>query len=267
MTRSAGRPTLAALADVLREGTFDPTVFAADPRAGARALAARWVRRQARVEAERRRVAGLFAPERDAWAAGHTAVAGVDEVGRGPIAGPVVAAAVVFRAECFIPALRDSKQLRPADREAVYQAILGQGASVGIGAAEVWEIDRLNILGATRLAWVRALAALPQPPSFVLLDGNIPAPVPIPQRTIVHGDARCASIAAASVVAKVTRDRLMVALDAQYPDYGFARHKGYRTADHLRALRRHGPSPVHRTRYLPDDLLQRPLAPGWGAHE
>jgi ribonuclease HII len=257
--RSRDRLTLAALRAALADGRITPADVKRDPRAGARALAARWARRLARAEAERRRIAALFEPERAAWAAGVSAIAGVDEVGRGPIAGPVVAAAVVFPGECFIAALRDSKQLRPRDREMVYQAILDSGAMVGIGMADVEEIERLNVLGATRLAWARALASLAPPPALVLLDGNLPAPVVIPQRTMVKGDARCASIAAASVVAKVTRDRWMQDADRRHPEYGFARHKGYRTAEHLQALRRWGPSPVHRPRYLPVELRQQSL--------
>jgi ribonuclease HII len=208
------------------------------------------------------RVAELFAPEREAWAAGMMPVAGVDEAGRGPLAGPVVAAAVVFPCEQHVQGLRDSKRLSPRQRERVYDAIVTSGAAVGVGVAEVWEIDRLNILGATRLAWNRALDALGLTPALVLLDGNARASISIPQRTIVRGDAQCASIAAASVVAKVTRDRMMVALDAAHPGYGFARHKGYATAAHLWALRRLGPTPVHRRAYLPAALFQEPVLPG-----
>ncbi|MBI3997752.1 MAG: ribonuclease HII [Armatimonadetes bacterium] len=259
MSRSAGRPTLAALAEALRTGRFDPSALSDDPRIGARQLAARWARRRARLEEERRRLERLFALEREAWAEGLAPVAGVDEAGRGPLAGPVVAAAVIFPAEQHIPHLRDSKQVRPGDREVLYEALMASGAMVGIGIADVEEINRFNILGATGLAWSRALASLGHSPALVLVDGNRRAPVTIPQRTIVGGDARCASIAAASVVAKVTRDRLMVALDRRLPQYGFARHKGYATAEHLAALRRWGPSPVHRRVFLPADLQQVPL--------
>ena len=261
MSRSPDRPTLATLAAALANGRITPVDLKDDPREGAQALAARWARRLERADAERRRLTALFEPERDAWAAGISAVAGVDEVGRGPIAGPVVAAAVVFPGERFIPTLRDSKQVRPRDREVVYEAIFASGAAVGIGMADVEEIERLNILGATRLAWARALAALAHPPALVLLDGNLPAPVTIPQRTMVKGDARCASIAAASIVAKVTRDRWMLEADRLHPEYGFAKHKGYRTAEHMQALRRWGPSPVHRQRYLPVELRQLSLLP------
>ncbi len=259
MSRSTARPPLAALPAALADGRITPKALRRDPRAGARALAARWARRLERATAERQRLAALFQPERDAWATGLSSVAGVDEVGRGPIAGPVVAAAVVFPGEQFIPSLRDSKQVRPRDRDVVYDAIMASGAAVGLGMADVGEIERHNILGATRLAWARALSALASPPVLVLLDGNLPAPVTIPQRTMVKGDARCASIAAASIIAKVTRDRWMQDADRRYPEYGFARHKGYRTVEHMRALRRWGPSPVHRQRYLPAELRQLSL--------
>jgi ribonuclease HII len=257
---SAPRPSLAALAAALRAGTLDPSALAADPRAGARALAERAARRQARLETERRRLEALFAHEAAAWRAGATTVAGVDEAGRGPLAGPVVAAAVVFPAVAPLWRLRDSKQLDPRARERLYDEIASSGASIGIGLADVDEIERHNILGATQLAWARAVASLPAIPALVLLDGNRPGALPAPQRTVVKGDARCASIAAASIIAKVTRDRLMVDLDRRYPQYGFARHKGYATADHLAALRRFGPSPVHRHRYLPAALRRIELS-------
>ncbi len=255
------RPPLAVLAAHLADGRITPADLERDPRIGARLLAARWTRRLERVEAERRRLVGLFTPERQAWARGVSAVAGVDEAGRGPIAGPVVAAAVIFPGERFIRTLRDSKQVRPRDREVLYDEIFASGAAVGVGMADVDEIERLNILGATRLAWSRAVASLEPPPALVLLDGNIEAPVAMPQRTIVRGDGCCASIAAASIVAKVTRDRWMIDADRKHPQYGFAKHKGYRTAEHMRALRRWGPSPVHRQRYLPVELRQVSLLP------
>jgi ribonuclease HII len=259
MTRFAGRPTLPALAAALRAGELDPADLADDPRLGARALAERWRRRRQREEAEAGRLAAMFAREREAWAAGVSPVAGVDEAGRGPLAGPVVAAAVVFPEIRPIHRLNDSKKLRPEERAAIYDAIAAAGAWIGIGTADVEEIDRHNILGATGLAWGRAIASLPRPPALVLLDGNVRASLRIPQVTIVRGDATCASIAAASIVAKVVRDRLMTDLDRRFPGYGFGRHKGYATAEHLNALRRLGPSPAHRRAFLPRDLQQQVL--------
>jgi ribonuclease HII len=255
----AGQPTLAAVAASLRSGHFDPSTLEADPRAGARALAARWERRRLRAELEARRLAVMFVREQSAWRAGLSPVAGVDEAGRGPLAGPVVAAAVIFPGVRLIRKLRDSKRLQPDEREALYDDIAASGATIGVGIAEVGEIDHFNILGATRLAWARAVASLRQTPALVLIDGNMRAELSIPQATLVRGDAQCASIAAASIVAKVTRDRLMVELDRRHPQYGFARHKGYATLEHLAALRRFGPSPVHRRAFLPADLRQEHL--------
>lgn len=206
------------------------------------------------------RPVALFTREREAWAQGISPVAGLDEAGRGPLAGPVVASAVIFPCERPIPNLRDSKQLTPRMREAVFDAIQASGALIGIGIADVTEIDRHNILGATKLAWGRAVASLGQVPALVLVDGNVRAPLSVPQVTLVKGDQHCASIAAASVVAKVTRDRLMAALDLHEPRYGFARHKGYATPQHLAALRRWGPTPAHRRAFLPpgvSSLLDR----------
>lgn len=194
-----------------------------------------------------------------ARAAGWARVAGVDEAGRGPLAGPVVAAAVVLPALPALPppllALRDSKALPPAERERLLAWLCGTAAeglvTWGVGWAEPAEIDRLNILRATHAAMARALAALSPPADGALVDGLPVAGLPCPHRALVRGDATCLAIAAASVVAKVTRDRRMQALDEEYPGYGFARHKGYPTPEHLRALEELGPSPCHRRSFAP----------------
>lgn len=179
-------------------------------------------------------------------------MAGVDEAGRGPLAGPVVAAAVVLPPEFDGPGLDDSKKLTPGRREALHAALTSHPDVVWAEArAEVEEIDRLNILRATHLAMARALASLPRPAEHALVDGRPVPGLPVPHTAIVGGDALSLSIAAASIIAKVTRDRLMTALDARFPEYGFARHKGYGVRDHLEALRRHGPSPVHRQSFAP----------------
>jgi ribonuclease HII len=197
--------------------------------------------------------------EQEAWHAGFRCVAGVDEAGRGPLAGPVVAAAVAFdreflaaEADQSLAGLNDSKQLPAARREFFFALISAcPQARIGIASASVEEIERVNILHATHLAMGRALAQLDPAPDLALVDG-LPVPgLPVPHRAIVGGDAASLSIAAASVIAKVTRDRLMVALARQYPAYGFERHKGYGTPEHLAALRRHGPCPVHRKGFAP----------------
>ena len=188
-----------------------------------------------------------FALERAHWAAGRRYVAGLDEAGRGCLAGPVVAAAVVLPPDARLPGLDDSKALTAAQREALLPRIEAEALALGVGQCAPDEIDRLNILRASLEAMRRAAAALALPPDALLVDGNQPLPVaPCVQEAVVKGDARSLSIAAASVVAKVTRDRLMAALDAEFPAYGWAGHKGYPTAAHYAALRAHGPSPHHR---------------------
>ena len=193
-----------------------------------------------------------FSRERALRARGIFLVAGVDEAGRGPLAGPVVAAAVILPDDCAIEGLNDSKKLTAKKREH-FHAMLTVRADIhwGIGQADVAEIDRLNILRATHLAMARAVAALPRKPDHALVDGLPVRGLPVPHTALVGGDTLSLSIAAASIIAKVTRDRLMTALDAEYPQYGFARHKGYGVREHLEALRSHGPSPVHRRSFQP----------------
>jgi len=189
--------------------------------------------------------------ERRAQDDGWTLVAGVDEAGRGPLAGPVVAAAVILRADSAPAGVRDSKCLTAAEREAAYAAVVGGALAWAVAVAEPEEIDRLNILRATEAAMARALAALAPGPCGALVDGRPVRGLPCPHRAIVDGDALSVSIAAASVVAKVTRDRLMADLDAAHPGYGFARHKGYCTPSHFRALERLGPCAIHRRSFAP----------------
>ena len=184
--------------------------------------------------------------ERAAWRSGLAHVAGVDEAGRGPLAGPVVAAAVILNSERRIMGLEDSKLLTPAQREILFEQILEHAVGVGTGIVDPQTIDRVNILEATRLAMLQALSQLSPHPNLVLIDAIRLRPLAWPQRALIRGDRRSASIAAASIVAKVTRDRLMVEADMRFPQYGFRRHKGYPTPEHLAALRHHGPCPIHR---------------------
>jgi ribonuclease HII len=184
--------------------------------------------------------------ERQAQARGFRAVAGIDEAGRGPLAGPVVAAAVILPERFDLPGLTDSKQLSKKARERLYLLIRAQALAVGIGVAGAEEIDRVNILQATLRSMQRAVARLNVSADFLLIDGNVPVPLSVPQQTLVKGDARSLSIAAASVVAKVVRDRIMCSLDRLHPGYGFAGHKGYGSAAHLEAIARLGPSSCHR---------------------
>lgn len=184
--------------------------------------------------------------EQQARARGYRAVAGIDEAGRGPLAGPVVAAAVILPETFDLPGLTDSKQLSAKSRERLYPLIREQALAVGIGVARPEEIDRVNILQATLRSMQRAVGRLNVPPDFLLIDGNVPVPLDLPQQTLVKGDSRSLSIAAASVVAKVVRDRIMVALDRLHPGYGLAGHKGYGSAAHLAAIAALGPAPCHR---------------------
>ncbi|MDR2524930.1 MAG: ribonuclease HII [Oscillospiraceae bacterium] len=177
---------------------------------------------------------------------GYAAVCGVDEVGRGPLAGDVYAAAVILPEGWIPPGLNDSKQLTEKRRDALFESITAGAVAYRVASANLEEIARLNILGAALLAMRRAVEGLPSPAAFALVDGNRAPPLAIPCQTVVKGDALCASIAAASVLAKVSRDRTMLELDALYPQYGFARHKGYGTKAHYIALKEYGASPVHR---------------------
>ena len=195
--------------------------------------------------------------ERQAAAYGFRRIAGVDEAGRGPLAGPIVAAAVVLAEQ--VEGLNDSKQLTPAQREDLY-GVLTEGAhGIGVAIIDADTIDRHGIQSANYAAMAQAAAALFPAPDFLLVDGFMIRGCPLPQKSIVRGDGRSASIAAASIVAKVTRDRIMNELDQQYPEYGFARHKGYGTREHLEVLARLGPCPFHRKSFAP---LSEALVPG-----
>ncbi len=189
--------------------------------------------------------------ERKLWRDGLLAVAGVDEAGVGPMAGPVVAAAVIFEPNTFIKGVNDSKQLRPEEREAYFAKIQQHALAIGVGVASQQEIDKLNIFWATMLASRRAVESLLRKPDHVLVDGRLIPDLPVPQTRIVGGDRKSFCIAAASIIAKVTRDRMMISYDAQFPGYGFAQHKGYCTREHLAVLQRLGPSPLHRLSFAP----------------
>ncbi len=192
----------------------------------------------------------LWLLEEEIYQSGVKLLCGVDEAGRGPLAGPVCAAAVRLPRGLVIEGLNDSKKLTEKRREALYPVILEKAESYGIAFASVEEIEELNILGATMLAMNRAIAQIAPAPELALIDGNRCKGIEVPARCVVKGDATCADIAAASILAKVTRDRLMLELAEQYPQYGFEQHKGYGTAAHYAALREYGPSPAHRPSFL-----------------
>ena len=183
-------------------------------------------------------------------AEGYDRICGVDEAGRGPLAGPVCAAAVILPPDVELPGLNDSKKLSEKKRELLFPLIQEQAVAWSVAFASVEEIEELNILRATFLAMNRAIAGLNVKPDLALIDGNQNREIAMPSRTVVHGDARCACIAAASILAKVSRDRLMKELAVRYPQYGFEKHKGYGTKAHYAALREYGPCPIHRRSFL-----------------
>jgi ribonuclease HII len=215
-------------------------------------------------DSEVKRLEAMLACEREAWASGRTRVAGIDEAGRGPLAGPVVAAAVILPTGRLIAGVDDSKKLTAAKRDELFALLEADPhVQIGVGVGSVDEIERVNILGATRRAMTAAVNALPVRPDFLLVDGMIIKGMRIPHRKVVGGDRLSASIAAASIIAKVTRDRMMAELDAEYGVYGFARHKGYATRHHVAMLRRHGPCPAHRKRFAPVRALLEEGGPLW----
>lgn len=198
------------------------------------------------IQREKERQSEMYKIENQLLKAGYEIIAGIDEAGRGPLAGPVLAAAAVVPPELFIEGLNDSKKLSPKKREKIYQHMLELKIPYGLGQASVEEIDQINILNASRLAMKRAVKNLPVMPDYLLIDGNSWSGISIPHQGVVGGDARSLSIAAASIFAKVTRDRIMVKLDKLFPGYGLAKHKGYPTVEHFAALAQLGPSNIHR---------------------
>jgi ribonuclease HII len=189
--------------------------------------------------------------ERAARLCGYRRIAGIDEAGRGPLAGPVIAAAVVLPVRCRLSGIDDSKQLSEGERARLYAVILEHAVGMGIGSADVGEIDRLNILEATKLAMRRAIDQLAPPADYLLIDAVTLPGIGIPERPIIKGDSLSLSIAAASIIAKVTRDRLMAEYHDMFPEYDFLSHKGYGTREHLQRLARHGPCSIHRRTFTP----------------
>jgi len=201
-----------------------------------------------KAQREKLRQKAMYSIEEEVLKAGYKAVAGVDEAGRGPLAGPVVAAAVILfpSTYLFIPGINDSKKLSPERRVRIYRELVDSGIPYAVGEGGVEEIDRLNILQASRLAMLRAVEKLPVKPDYLLIDGYAWPEITLPHRGVIGGDAKSLSIAAASIIAKVTRDKMMEGFDQVFPEYGFAKHKGYATAEHIKAISRYGPSPLHR---------------------
>ena len=202
------------------------------------------------MNSEKKMKLDLWEIERELHAEGIGLICGVDEAGRGPLAGPVCAAAVILPPETELAGLNDSKKLSEKKREQLFPEIQQIALAWSVAFASVEEIEERNILGATMLAMNRAIAGLSLTPDLALIDGNRNKEIEVPSRCVVHGDARCASIAAASILAKVSRDHLMLELAREYPQYGFEKHKGYGTRAHYAALREYGPCPAHRPSFL-----------------
>lgn len=222
--------------------------YEADERPGVKRLTARYRRMQEKLAAELARLDKMLEYERKYQE--YTYIAGMDEVGRGPLAGPVVTCAIILPKECKILYVNDSKQLTGKKREELYDKILEQAVAFGIGEVSPERIDEINILNATYEAMRSSVANLKVKPEILLNDAVTVPEITIPQVPIIKGDAKSISIAAASIVAKVTRDRMMEEYDKMYPGYGFASNKGYGSAEHIQALKRLGPSPIHRRSFI-----------------
>ena len=199
--------------------------------------------------------------EEKAWADGYSAVCGVDEAGRGPVAGPVCAAAVILPAGAVIEGLNDSKKLSEKKREQLFDVITEQAVAWSVSLVDEKTIDEINILQATYRAMRQAVEGLPHPADFAYVDGNRSEGLVLPHACVVGGDGKIPSVAAASIVAKVTRDRLMRQFSERYPEYGFEKHKGYETRAHDEALLAHGPCPIHRMTFLKKFYQKHPDAP------
>ncbi len=246
--------TVAQVRDFLAGGNADEgfvELCKGDQRQGVRSLIAVYLRQSDRRAAEDARLEKLFCFEEELWQQGYTNLAGIDEAGRGPLAGPVVAGAVILPGKLKLPGLNDSKLVPEARRTELAREIRQKSFAWSIGVASVKEIDELNILVATKLAMARAVEGLGVKPGYLLVDAVKLSNVNIPYKAVINGDALSASIAAASILAKVYRDNLMNRLHLDYPYYNFAANKGYPTAEHARALGLYGPCAAHRTSFAP----------------
>ncbi|MED0678004.1 ribonuclease HII [Aneurinibacillus thermoaerophilus] len=221
-------------------------LFMADARSGVQAVYRRWQRNQEKARKQQERWLEMSRYERELWKRGYRHIAGVDEVGRGPLAGPVVTAAVILPQDFYLPGLNDSKKVSPAQREVMYERIMEGAVAVSIAMSDAPLIDEMNIFQATLRAMHEAVRGLQVVPDITLNDAVTIPQLSLEQRPLIGGDGKSISIAAASIVAKVERDRLMKEYDRQYPGYGFASNMGYGTAEHLAALREKGPCPIHR---------------------
>ena len=237
-----------AMIDELDHPLFEELIY--DARAGVQSAINKRKRELQKQVEEDLRLEKMLAYEKELYAQGIHLIAGVDEVGRGPLAGPVVAAAVILPENCKIPGLNDSKKIPKSKHQAIYQAVLDQALSIGIGVKDNRVIDQVNIYEATKLAMLEAIQELAPQPQHLLIDA-MKLDLPISQTSIIKGDANSLSIAAASIVAKVTRDQMMTAYDQEYPGYDFAQNAGYGTTRHLEGLEKQGVTPIHRRSFEP----------------
>ena len=253
------RPTLQQIAQAFREDRFDAAMcasLASDPRVGVQVFVRRFLAQQEAARVEAARIDALWRHERALWKGGVTLIAGVDEVGMGPLAGPVVAAAVILPLNCDLPGIDDSKKVPANKREGLDALIKARAIAWALGHCTAREIDSINIYAAGRLAMQRAVMALlhakeTPAPQHLLVDARVVPGTTLRQTAIVHGDAESVSIAAASIIAKVARDAHMQKLEAKYPGYQLGQHMGYATPFHMQALTRLGPTPIHRQSFSP----------------
>ena len=237
-----------AMIDELDHPLFEELIL--DGRAGVQAAISKRKRELQKQVDEDLRLEKMLAYEKELYAQGIDLIAGVDEVGRGPLAGPVVAAAVILPKACKIPGLNDSKKIPKSKHKAIYEAVLQNAIAIGIGVKDNHVIDQVNIYEATKLAMMEAIGQLEPQPQHLLIDA-MKLDLPISQTSIIKGDANSLSIAAASIVAKVTRDQMMEEFDCEYPGYDFAQNAGYGTAKHLAGLHKLGVTPIHRRSFEP----------------
>lgn len=242
--------TIKDIESIFAEGRADDKFLVAC-RADSRKAISRLVRRYEKEQQDRERVAQMYRYEQQAREEGYDIVAGVDEAGRGPLAGPVSVAAVILPQDLYLPKINDSKKLSAKVREELFAEIQDKAIAIGTALVDAQTIDRVNIYQATINGMYDSIFMLKPEPQKILIDAVQLDNLPMPSAAIIKGDAKSASIAAASIIAKVTRDRLMDAYDKQYPEYGFAQHKGYGTAQHIEALKKYGPCPIHRVSFEP----------------
>jgi len=249
--------TISQVKNLLQYKHISNTLLSAmesDKRKGIQKLLVRYYREQDKTLKKQKKSEVMLSEERKLWSMGYTYLAGIDEAGRGPLAGPVVSACVILPKDCVLMGINDSKKLTSKKREEYFNVIMEKAVSVGIGIVDNNRIDRINIYNATIEAMIHAVNKSKIKPDFLLLDAMKLNSIPIPQISFIGGDARSQTIAAASIIAKVTRDKIMIDFAKLYPEYGFDKHKGYATKIHINAIRKYGYTPIHRTSFLTNIL-------------